>query len=343
MYDLAHPVNVVKTYEALACQLSNKWKRHSFVVVSFNDLKEIHTQNLKNHNKMLSIWTVMDKGIQQLSTMWAFRYNSVLCYSRHQMLICLVIFFNRSCPFVSFPILGDLVENIHLIISSFNIVLGTFLNFQGNVAIEFKILSKPNSREMSPSKFLNDNVSIKQYLSYVDWVITTDFVVRHALILAGVLVLVETLVKNFSERLEILIFHIGELVAMMSITHTCRVILPWLRRFCLIRFLRRFLHSHLNRRIAIFNLIYLGNQTLHVVNLGICGVSHCLTRFEILNWVFGGTWIDLVNCIKLVVKALESVRAVQLILLLSCQILNQRRILIVSVLFFNDIVRLRCF
>ena len=25
MYDLAHPVNVVKTYETLSCQLANQW------------------------------------------------------------------------------------------------------------------------------------------------------------------------------------------------------------------------------------------------------------------------------------------------------------------------------
>lgn len=160
MYDLAHPVNVVKTYEALACQLSDKRKWHSFVVVSFNYLQEIHTQNLKNHNKMLSVWTMMDKGIQKLSTMWTFRYNSVLSYSRHQVLISLVVISNRSSPFIGFPILGDLIKNIYLIVSSFNVVLSTLLHFQGYIAIKLKILCQPNSGEMSPSKFLNDDISV---------------------------------------------------------------------------------------------------------------------------------------------------------------------------------------
>lgn len=78
---------------------------------------------------------------------------------------------------------------------------------------------------MSPSKFLNDNVSIKQYLTNVDWMITTNFVVRHAFILARILVFIETLIKNFSERLKILVLHIRELITVMSITDTCRVIL----------------------------------------------------------------------------------------------------------------------
>lgn len=141
------------------------------------------------------------------------------------MLISLVIISYRVGPFFSFPILGDLVKNIYLIISSFNVVLSTFLYFQGNVAIEFQILCKPNSREMSPSKFLNDNVSVKQYLTNVDWMITTNFVVRHAFILARILVFIETLIKNFSERLKILVFHIRELIAVIFVTDTCRVIL----------------------------------------------------------------------------------------------------------------------
>jgi len=64
MYNLAHPVNVVKADETLAGEFANKWQRHAFIVVSFDDLQEVHTQNLKHHNKMFAVWSVMDERIQ---------------------------------------------------------------------------------------------------------------------------------------------------------------------------------------------------------------------------------------------------------------------------------------
>jgi hypothetical protein len=66
MYDLAHPVNVVKTYEALSRQLPNQRQRHSFIVVSFDDFQEVHAQNFENHDEMLAIWSMMDERVQQL-------------------------------------------------------------------------------------------------------------------------------------------------------------------------------------------------------------------------------------------------------------------------------------
>lgn len=63
MYNLAHPVNVVKANEALAGKFAYKWQRHAFIVVSFDDLKEVHTQNLKYHNKMFTVWSMMNEGI----------------------------------------------------------------------------------------------------------------------------------------------------------------------------------------------------------------------------------------------------------------------------------------
>ena len=61
MYDLAHPVNVVKAYEALTCQLTDQGQWHAFVVVSLNDFEEVDTQNLEDHNEMLSVRTMVDK------------------------------------------------------------------------------------------------------------------------------------------------------------------------------------------------------------------------------------------------------------------------------------------
>ena len=64
-----HPVHIVKTYEALSCKLAHKRERHTFVIVTLDNLKEVYSKDFKNHYKVFSIGTVMNKGIEQLCTM----------------------------------------------------------------------------------------------------------------------------------------------------------------------------------------------------------------------------------------------------------------------------------
>lgn len=46
---------------------------------------------------------------------------------------------------------------------------------------------------MAPSELLNDHIAVKKNLSHMYRMIAADFVVRHALILTGVLIFKETL------------------------------------------------------------------------------------------------------------------------------------------------------
>lgn len=139
MDNLAHPVNVIKAYETLAGQLAHYRQWHSLIVVSFNNFQEVHTQNLKNHNEMFSIWTMMDEGIQKLSTVRTFRDYTVFSKTAHQMLISFVIISDRLTPFFCLPIFSNLIKNVYFIISCFNVVLSTLLNFQCNIAVVFEI------------------------------------------------------------------------------------------------------------------------------------------------------------------------------------------------------------
>ena len=49
---------------------------------------------------------------------------------------------------------------------------------------------------MTPTQLLNDNITIQQNFSDMDWVVTSDFVIRHTFIFAGVLLIKEG-VRNF--------------------------------------------------------------------------------------------------------------------------------------------------
>ena len=59
--DLASPMDVIQTNQALSGKTSNKWQWDTSIVVSLYNLKEIYTQNLEDHDKVLSVGSVVDE------------------------------------------------------------------------------------------------------------------------------------------------------------------------------------------------------------------------------------------------------------------------------------------
>jgi len=119
------------------------------------------------------------------------------------MLIVFIILLNSFLPLFSLPVFGNLVKNIYLIISCFHVVLCALLDLECDITIILEILGEPYCGEMSPTKLLNDNIPIKKDLTYMNWMITTNFVIRHTFILTGVIIFVEAFSKNISKWLEI--------------------------------------------------------------------------------------------------------------------------------------------
>jgi len=77
---------------------------HSFVVVSFDDLQQIHSKNFKDHYKMFAMWSQMKEAVQKL--------NAIAIISRNIfkfLRILLVIFFQRLKPFGLHPVRRNLV------------------------------------------------------------------------------------------------------------------------------------------------------------------------------------------------------------------------------------------
>jgi hypothetical protein len=61
--DLAMPMHIVESNQALARQFSNQGNWNALIVVSFDKLKEIDTQDLEYHDEVLAIGAVMNKGV----------------------------------------------------------------------------------------------------------------------------------------------------------------------------------------------------------------------------------------------------------------------------------------
>lgn len=140
--------------------------------------------------------------------MGTFGDDAKLLEPGHKVLVILVIVLDRFFPPFGFPIGGYLVENIYLVIGGFNVVLRTLLHFKCYIAVVSKIFCQPNSRKMTPTEFLNNNISVKQNLSNMDWVIAANFIIWHAFVFTGIFILIEALAKLISQRIEIIVIHV---------------------------------------------------------------------------------------------------------------------------------------
>jgi len=58
---LAHSVHVIKTNETLSCKLPHQWNGHALVIISLDDLQEVDAQDFEHHDKVLSIWSMVDE------------------------------------------------------------------------------------------------------------------------------------------------------------------------------------------------------------------------------------------------------------------------------------------
>jgi hypothetical protein len=82
---------------------------------------------------------------------------------------------------------SNLLQNLDLIVRCFKIVRGAFHDFDGNIISMLEILGKPDSRKVSPTKFLHKNVSVDKHLTHMTRMIPTNLVVLNTLVFAVVL------------------------------------------------------------------------------------------------------------------------------------------------------------
>ena len=133
---------------------------------------------------MFAIWTVVDERVEELYAVRGVSTHPILVERFHQVLVFRVVSFDGVVPFLAAPVLGDDIEDFHLIVSCLEVMLSTFLHLDGNIAIILQVLRQPYSREVAPTELLDDYVPVKEDLANMHRVISTDLVIRHAFVLA---------------------------------------------------------------------------------------------------------------------------------------------------------------
>lgn len=184
-------VHVIKANQTLPCQLANQRNWHALVLVAFNQLEEVDAQNLKDHYKVFAIGPMMDKGIKQLDTVTSYTTHAMLAKSSEQLRIIAIVFVHGLAPLLALPVGRDLVEDLYLVVSGFQVVLSTLLHLDGNIRVELKIFGQPNCAEVAPAELLDDHIPVKENFTHVNWVVAANLVVGHSLVLARLLLVKE--------------------------------------------------------------------------------------------------------------------------------------------------------
>ncbi len=117
MYNITHAMHIVKSDETLFCQGFDQGDWHSLVVVALDDLKEVDSEDLKDHDKVLAVGTVVDEGIEQLAAVGHVTRDTLGQISLFD--IAFVVLADRALPLGSLPIGSDLVQDFDLVVSRF--------------------------------------------------------------------------------------------------------------------------------------------------------------------------------------------------------------------------------
>jgi hypothetical protein len=83
--------------------------------------------------------------------------------------------------------LGDFLKDFNFVVGGFQVVRGAFHDFDSDVVSILEVFGEPDSGEVSPSEFLDKNVSVDEDLTDVTRVIPANFIIFNALIFTMVL------------------------------------------------------------------------------------------------------------------------------------------------------------
>lgn len=107
MNDTTDPVQKVKSHQNLSGDLLDQIQRQSFIVVPFQDLEQVNTQNFKHHAEVVSVRSFIQERVQQIK-----HVTVIPVISRLQGLVMP----EGLNPFRVIGLLGDFLQNFNLIV-----------------------------------------------------------------------------------------------------------------------------------------------------------------------------------------------------------------------------------
>jgi len=138
---------------------------------------------------MIPIWTLINKGIQQLHDLAIITRECLLrmilfnvkdshsniknvCIFSAILSYIFVVFLELIDPQRISCLFGYFLKYFDFVVSSLKVVGCALLDFQCYVCVEFEIFRKPNSGEMSPAELLQHDVALNHDFAYVNGMVS---------------------------------------------------------------------------------------------------------------------------------------------------------------------------
>lgn len=84
-------------------------------------------------------------------------------------------------------VLGYLLQNLHFIVGGFDVVRSTLHDLDSDVVVVLEVASEPDSRKVSPTQFLNEDIPVQEDFADEAGMIASHLVVLDAFVLTVVL------------------------------------------------------------------------------------------------------------------------------------------------------------
>jgi hypothetical protein len=128
MDNFANSMEIVKTNKDLFRNPPNKRDRNALIIIALHDFKEIYSEDLKNHNEVVSIRSIMHERVEQLDYLSVLTGELAIDHLNF-IFLSLMILLQTLKPLWIVNILSDYVKNFNFVISSNLVTWSTFLHF----------------------------------------------------------------------------------------------------------------------------------------------------------------------------------------------------------------------
>ena len=128
--DFTHAMEIIQARQTLSSHRSDDRKGSSLIIISFNDLQKIHTENFKNGDEMFAVRAMMQETIKQLNAVAVIASDPLQSFR-----FLRVVLLKRGQPLFLHPIARALVENFYLIKCSLEVLGSTPLDLECYIGI----------------------------------------------------------------------------------------------------------------------------------------------------------------------------------------------------------------
>mmetsp|Transcript_11654 Transcript_11654/g.33133 ORF Transcript_11654/g.33133 Transcript_11654/m.33133 type:complete len:395 (+) Transcript_11654:3190-4374(+) len=177
--DLALAVQKVQRHGNVTDHVFHHLDRYTSVVVRLDDTEQIAPQHAERHAHVPSVRAVVKEGVRKRRNALGMRY-----VRHHRNLVRILgAKVGIHLRLASFAFRNDAVQKFNLVHRRFGVMLGRLLHLDRQelvdqigcrclrLAHKVAILDHPHRREVSPTKFFDDDVSLVVHLSDLDGVV----------------------------------------------------------------------------------------------------------------------------------------------------------------------------